>query len=58
MLTPYGLLETAVETAVEAFDSEMASGNPHCFCLARIADVLRGRFEDYSRGGGNFSEVD
>ena len=58
MLTEYGLLGTAVETAVEAFDSEMASENPRCYHLAGTANVSRGNFENYSRDGGSLSEVD
>ena len=42
VLTGYGLLGTAVGTAVEAFDSEMASENPRCCHLAETADILKG----------------
>ena len=58
VLTGYGLLGAAVETTVEAFDSEMASENPRCYHLAETADIPKGQFVSYLRDGGNLSEVD
>ena len=58
VLTEYGFLGTAVETAVEAFDVEMALEKPNCSCIAEIADSLRGNFVRYLRDGGTLNETD
>ena len=57
VLTGYGLLGMAVETAVDDFDSEMASENPRCYHFAGTADILKGQFDSYLRDGGSLSEV-
>ena len=58
VLTGYGFLGIAVETAVEPFDAEMASENPRCYHLAETANTLKGHFVSYLRDGGTLNEKD
>ena len=55
---PFRILQSAVETDVEALEVELNSNYPCCFQLAVGANVLVTEFEVFLDGGNDLSKID